>query len=184
MPAPPAVEPPIAQPVAQVTDVLGEAAAALSRGEYARAVELAQDIPEHAAASVLHVRALANIEVATAERVCADVVGRYPLSTELHHLHSALLLGLGRYADAARAARRVVYLDPSLAIGHFVLGTILRRRESLPGARRAYRNARDLCAARPDDEPVPLSDGEPAGRLRDVVAVELDMLGAASEVTA
>ena len=41
---------------------------------------------------------------------------------------------------------------------------------------RAYRNARDLCAARPGNEPVPLADGESAGRLAEIAASELAIL--------
>jgi chemotaxis protein methyltransferase CheR len=56
------------------------------------------------------------------------------------------------------------------------LGSILRRRGDREGARRAFRNARDLCAARPADEIVPLSDGEHAGRLAEAAAAQLAIL--------
>jgi chemotaxis protein methyltransferase CheR len=114
---------------------------------------------------VLLVRALANRDPDEAERACGAEAARHPLSGELHYLRAVLLLGLGREAEAAVAARRAIYLDRSLAIAHFTLGSILQRRGDRAGARRAYRNARDLCAARPADEVVPLTDGEPAGRL-------------------
>ncbi len=46
----------------------------------------------------------------------------------------------------------------------------------LAGARRAFRNARDLCASLPPDQVVPLSDGERAGRLAEAAATQLSVL--------
>lgn len=128
------------------------------------------------AASLRRVQSLANVEPAEAERACAAAIATQPLAAELHHLHAVLLLELGRDEEAVAAARRVVYLDRSLAVGHFTLGTVLRRRGDLAGARRAYRNAHDLCAARPADEAVPLADGECAGRFAEAAAAQLAML--------
>jgi chemotaxis protein methyltransferase CheR len=164
-----------AEGIASSPDRLGEAQAAFARGDYLRAAELTAADPS---AAVLHVRALANLDTARAERACAEAVARHPCAAELHHLHAVLLLELGRDDEAARAARRVVYLDRGLALGHFTLGSILWRRGDKAGARRAYRNARDLCAARPADEVVPLSDGERAGRLAEASAARLAVLDA------
>jgi chemotaxis protein methyltransferase CheR len=162
---------------------MDNARAAFARGDYARAAELTRGLTADAGACALHVRALANVEAARAERACAAAAARHPLSAELHHLHAVLLLELARDDEAARAARRVIYLDRSLAVGHFTLGSILWRRGDRAGARRAYGNARDLCAARPADEVVPLADGEPAGRLAEAAAAQLAVLDAAPEVS-
>ena len=167
-----------------VDESLAEAEAALRRGEYARAVELVRDITGVVAAITLCVRALANIEISDAAHLCAAATARHPLSVELNHLHAMLLLGLGRYDEALGTARRVVYLDSSLAAGHFTLASILRCRADVEGAQRAYRNARDLLAVRTADELVPLCDGERAGRLAKVAAIELGMLDTSSEVMA
>ena len=85
--------------------------------------------------------------------------------------------------EAARAARRVIYLDRSLSVAHLTLGSILYRRRDFVGARRAYRNAHDLCAGRPPDELIPFSDGELAGRLAEVAAGRLAVLEAATELS-
>ena len=175
-------EPTSGNQVPAALDVLAEASAALAAGDYQQAVELVREIPDDAAARALHVRALAALDVGTAERVCAAAVKHNALAAELHHLHSMLLVGLGRLDEAAQAARRVVYLDSSLAIGYFTLGSILRRTGDPTGARRAYRNARDLCAGLPPEEVAPLSDGEPAGWLANVAAIELGLLNSESEV--
>lgn len=145
--------------------VLSDARADLAAGRYSEAAARTESVVGDAEASVLCVRALANVDAAGAERACAGSVARHPLSAELQYLHAVLLLGLGREEGAARAARRALYLDRSLAVAHFLLGSILRKRGDRDGARRAFRNARDLCAARPPGEAVALVEGETTGRL-------------------
>jgi chemotaxis protein methyltransferase CheR len=157
---------------------LAETRNALAGGEYGRVVELTRPLAADVAATALRVRALANLDVVKAEQVCAEATKRHPLSAELHYLHAVLLVDRGRDEEAARAVRRAIYLDRSLAVAHFTLGSILRRRGDLAGARRAYRNVRELCLARPRGEPLPLADGEPAGRLAEAAAVQLDLLDA------
>lgn len=122
------------------------------------------------------VRALANSDASRAEQACADAATRHPLSVELHYLHAVLLLELGQIEAAASAVRRVIYLDRSLALAHFTLGSILRGLGDLDGARRAYRNAKDLCETRPADELVPLSEGEQSGRLKEAAELQLSLL--------
>jgi chemotaxis protein methyltransferase CheR len=166
-----------------LADPQAAARQAFNQGDYARAAELTRTLLVDAADAALHVRALANVEPCLAERVCAEAVARHALSAELHYLHAALLLEQGREEEAVQAVRRVIYLDRSLAVGHFTLGALLRGRGDLAGARRSYRNARDLCAARPPDEAVPFGDGEPAGRLAEAAAAELAILDARAEGT-
>jgi chemotaxis protein methyltransferase CheR len=163
-------------PTADGEDPLEEARSALSRGDYVRAADVTRSHLDNLAANVIHVRALANREIAEAGRACAEATIRHPLSPELHYLHAVLLMDLGRKEEAARAARRVIYLDRSLALAHFTLGSMLRRRGDRRGARRAYRNARELCAAMPPDQAVALGEGEQAGRLAEAAAAELAVL--------
>ena len=172
--------PPVPSNVEGVT-VLEAAREDLARGDYSRAAERAGSIAGVPEADALYVRALANLDPPGAERACATASDRNPLSGELHYLHAVLLLGLGRDAEAARAVRRALYLDRSLAIAHFVLGSIQRRRGDLAGARRSFRNVRELCAACPVDEVVPLSDGDSAGRLAESARLQLTWLDALAE---
>jgi chemotaxis protein methyltransferase CheR len=135
-------------------------------------------VTSSADAAAGHVRELANRDVAEAERVCAAATARHPLSAELHYLRSVLLLNLGRERESAREARRALFLDRSLAIVQFTLALTLRRLGDRVGARRGYRNARDLCARRPGDEVVPLSDGITADRLAQAAEIEIGLLDA------
>jgi chemotaxis protein methyltransferase CheR len=157
-------------------DLLAEARAALARGEYTRALELTDGAGEDPVVAAVHVRALANLDTLEAEQACAAAVVRHALSPELAYLHALLLLDLGRDAEAAQALRRVLYLDGALAVAQFTLGSVLERLEDTAGARRAYRNACDLCGGRPHDEPLPLGEGGQAGQLADAAAARLALL--------
>jgi chemotaxis protein methyltransferase CheR len=111
-----------------------------------------------------------------AERIALAALRRHPLDAQLHHLRAALLLALDRAEESEHEAQRALYLDPSLAVAHFLLGTILRKRGARPDALRAFRNVRDLCAARPSDEEVPAGAGERTGALHSAASAEMDRL--------
>jgi chemotaxis protein methyltransferase CheR len=159
----------------------GEARRALLLGELHRAIELTQDNQSDPLACAIHVQALANLDASAAERVCAAAAVRHPLSAELNYLHAVLLMEQNRDEEAARAARRLLCLDRTLALAHFTLGSILRRQGDAGGAVRAFRNCCDLCRARPAEENVPLSDGETAGRLLLATEAQLHALAAVQE---
>jgi chemotaxis protein methyltransferase CheR len=117
----------------------------------------------------------------SAERMAEAALRRHTLDAPLHYLRATLLVALDRDEEAEREAERALYLDRTLAVGHFLLGTILRRRGARRDARRAFRNARDLCATRPRDEELPASSGERSGALHAAAAAELASLEASGE---
>jgi chemotaxis protein methyltransferase CheR len=139
-------------------------------------IEATRDRRFDPTAAALHLRALANLDLEGAARLAAEVAARHPLAAGVHFVHAVLLLELGRLEESSRAIRRVTYLDRSLAVAHFTLGSILERAGDVNGARRAYRVARDLSAARPPSEILPLSDGEAAGRLVTAADAQLALL--------
>ena len=111
-----------------------------------------------------------------AEVMARAALRRHPLHAQLHYLRATLLLALERDEDAEHEAQRALYLDHSLAVAHFLLGTILRKRGARPGALRAFRNVRDLCGARPPDEEVPGGVGERVGALHSAASAEMERL--------
>ena len=153
----------------------------LDRGNYERVISLVDPHRDDAGACALHVRALANIDVKRAEQVCAESQAKHPLSSELSYLRSVLLADLGRIEDACAAAKKTLYLDRTLAIVHFFMGGLLKRRGDREGARRAYRNAHELCSGRPSQEEVPLSDGELAGALAEAARLQMERLALSPE---
>jgi chemotaxis protein methyltransferase CheR len=123
-----------------------------------------------------HIPQLANESSARAEAFCAKAIARHPLSAALQVLHAILLEVLDRMDESARAARRAVYLDRSLAMGHFTLGVSLQRQGRRAEARRAFRNVCELCRTQPEETLVPLAEGETAGRLAAAAAAQLAIL--------
>jgi chemotaxis protein methyltransferase CheR len=164
-----------------IVDPLTQARKAFAEGDYALAAQLTRGLTADVSASALHVRSLANLNSSQAELACADFLRAHPLSSKLHYLHAVLHLDLGQVEAAGAALRRVIYLDRSLAIAHFTLGSLLERQGDIAGARRAYRNARDLCATRPAEEILPLAEGGRAGRLFETASVQLGILDSIQE---
>ena len=111
-----------------------------------------------------------------AVRIAEAALRRHPLDAALHYLRATLLLATGRDEEAEHAARRALYLDRTLALAHFLLGTILRKRGARTEALRAFRNVRDLCAARPSDEELAAGAGERTGPLHEAAAREMAWL--------
>jgi len=162
--------------------VPGDAAHCYAVRDYERAAELAGRLVQHGGRDpslwIVLVRSLANRgQLDAAGRACAAAVDRHRTSAELTYLHALLLAESGRYADAAAAARRALYLDRGLIVAHLALGGALARLADTGGARRAFRNAEMLLAAMSPEGIVPASDGEPAGRLAEMTRVQLRLLG-------
>ena len=130
---------------------------------------------------LLEVRQLANRDERAAERLCAALRMRVPDSIEVTWMHAILLLALGRVDDAIGAARQVLYLDRSLAAGHFLLGAAFLRRADVGAARRAFATAAALAGAVAPDDSVPLADGETAGRFRNAATSQLELLDATED---
>jgi chemotaxis protein methyltransferase CheR len=175
---------PLVAPTDPLPAALDRARAALGSGDYVGCLRLLEAHVDDPRASWLRVRAVAALSGPVAALVdAAETVRRFPLDTQAHYLHAALLAEAGRDAEAEDALRRVLYLDHSLAVAHVVLATLLARRADRIGARRAWENVRSLCAALPPDADLPLADGERAGALAEVAAVHLAMLDRQEEPT-
>lgn len=139
---------------------LVEAPAPLHRAEVStepRATEPAKRIRD--------LQARAHTSPQTALEQCEADIQRHPLSAELHYLRGVLLLETNRIDEACRSVQRAVFLDRSLAVGHFLLGSIQQQRGQLKAAGRHYRNVCELCDALPPTGPLPLGEGGTAAEL-------------------
>ncbi|CAN5124184.1 hypothetical protein BH09GEM1_BH09GEM1_13000 [soil metagenome] len=120
---------------------------------------------------IIFIRSVANLgRLNEAGELCSRALELHPLDAELHVLHATLLMEAGWFADAASAARRSIYLDRTLAMGHLLLGDALARSGEAAAARVAFTNARDLLANVDPDVPVAAADGVPSSRLRQIAA--------------
>jgi chemotaxis protein methyltransferase CheR len=141
----------------------------------------ARDAPDPGREAFEQVLLLANgMGAFEADVLAQSAIRRLPLDAPLHYLRATLLVALDRSADAETETHRALYLDPSLAVAHFLLGTIQRKRGARREALRAFRNAHDLCAARPLDEQLPAGSGELVGALASAACAEIKSLGTAN----
>jgi chemotaxis protein methyltransferase CheR len=123
------------------------------------------------------VRALANAgHFQEAARICDAALDFGPPTAELLYLQAVLLAEINRPVEAAQIARKALYLDRGYIVAHLALGQALARTNDTDGAARAYRNALGLLSNVPDDAEVPGGGGESAGRLRELVNVQLSLL--------
>ncbi|MBU8897947.1 protein-glutamate O-methyltransferase CheR [Corallococcus sp. M34] len=169
-PVPPPPEEP--SPPRLDADALASARRALERGDWREAARRTGALDEDPTRAMLAVRTLANLNPQSALYACGEAIRRHPLTSGLRYQEALLLLGEGRLADAERSARQALYLEPGLAVAQLLLGHVLRQEGDTAAAARAYGEAEALCRRLPPDSPVPLGEGERAGRLADVARAE------------
>lgn len=141
----------------------------------ARPVRLAAPPPAKDAETVDEaVRAIRSLggtgNLAGALDAAAGAIARFPLHADLRFLQAVVLLETGRATDAATSARAALYLDPELVMAHLTLARAEVALGLQEAARRSLRNAAALLRVMPGDAPVPMSDGESAGRLAAMAA--------------
>lgn len=156
---------------------------AYDQADYEAAIRLARAAIERGddtdAIRIALVRSLANRgDLEAAGEACSAALDRNRMSVELTHLHGILLAEAGRYADAAAAAKRALYLSPQYTIAHLALGDALSRTGDVTSARRAFTNAETLLEGLAPDTPVPGGDGVEAAQLLRIARFRLETLGA------
>ena len=179
LPAAPAAAPPAAPAIADLPALESIYAA----GDYDRAAEIATARAaggsDDERTRVLHVRALANRgRLDEAREACTDALDVFAVSPELHLLQATLLARAGEFGAAIVAARRALYLEPTMVMAQIVGADAMSRIGDGRGAERALRAAGASLAALPAEAPVAAADGETAGRLRQLVTYHLTALGA------
>jgi chemotaxis protein methyltransferase CheR len=121
------------------------------------------------------VRRLADAgQALMAEQAAIDALRQFPLAPELHYLHAVVATELGRVEAAIASLRRVLYIDPSLALAHFMLAALLRRAGRPEEAERACRAALGACREQSPDDILPLSDGAPVRSLVASIEAQLE----------
>lgn len=120
--------------------------AAVESGDFPRALRMARrltdDVPDDLAARLTlgNVQALMG-NVDEAREAYQAALSREPLCVEAR-LYLALAAMQARELEEARTElTRALFLEPTLAIGHYLLGQVHERRDDPEAARRAYRNA-------------------------------------------
>jgi chemotaxis protein methyltransferase CheR len=131
------------------------------------------DEPKQAVALV---RSLANEgRLKEAREVCAAALEKFPDQSQLHLISAVLHGEAGRWSESERAAKRALYLDRSLVLGHVALGDAIAHNGDVVAARRSFENAAALLVAAGGGDMVVAGDVSVA-RLTDIVRAHLSML--------
>jgi chemotaxis protein methyltransferase CheR len=158
--------------VGQPTADLPPDAVAYAAADYPLAERLGREAlgrDPDAATWVRYVRSIANQgRLREADLECTRALDAHRLVAELHYLHATLLAAAGQHAEAARAARRALYLDRSLVMAHLQLGDALARLGDRERARQSFENVVAWLESQPAGAPVAGADGVPAARLRSI----------------
>jgi Flp pilus assembly protein TadD len=104
-----------------------------------------------------------------------------PLTAEHYYLGALALAEAGDLEGGVRAVRRALYLDRTLGMAHFTLGTLLRQIGDRDGARRAYTRALERCLEHAPAAALPLGDGTSAGYLAELARRQLALLAAGDQ---
>jgi chemotaxis protein methyltransferase CheR len=92
-----------------------------------------------------------------------------------HYLYATILEELARPEDAVKALTSALFLDPDLALAHFLNGNIARRAGRAAEAERHFQKTLVALETRPADEILPESEGMTAGKLAEIVKSLLEM---------
>ena len=173
----PSVSPPT---VEEAGGMLEAAEAAMAKGDPQRAESLAKRYLEGngeprtgtqaARAKALVARSLSSRgKLEDALQWAAGAVVSESMNPEHRYHQGVILQELGRLDEAAASLERSLYLDPSLPMAHFSLGLMARRKGNESAAQRHFTRLLTVLDHIDGDEPVPLSEGLSAARLRELV---------------
>ncbi|NOY68573.1 MAG: hypothetical protein GXP53_03650 [Deltaproteobacteria bacterium] len=109
-----------------------------------------------------------------AESWCKKAIEHERLNPEHHYLHGIVCQEDGRLADAIKAFKHAIYLDPNQVMGHFTLSLIMKHAGRPSDGRRHLKITHSLLSKIDTDEIIPLSDGLTAGRLMETVSTLLE----------
>ncbi len=77
---------------------------------------------------------------AEALEVFGQILAREPLCVEAHVFCALASLQAGKTDEARAELNKALFLEPTLAIGHYLLAQVYERAKDHAGARKAYRN--------------------------------------------
>jgi chemotaxis protein methyltransferase CheR len=110
---------------------------------------------------------------------CDRWVAADRLNPSGHYLRAIILQERGAIADAVKALRGALYLDPNFVLAHFALGNIERNRGRRREAGKHLENAQRLLRAYGSDDLLPESEGVTVGRFTQIISSLLEMEAAA-----
>jgi chemotaxis protein methyltransferase CheR len=124
------------------------------------------------------IRALADAgRLQEAAQACAAAIAESPLEARLHFYDGVIAQAAGQRTRAEAALRRALYLSGSMVMAQYHLGLLLLDGATPEAGRRVMAQVVKLCAALPEAEILPDSDGLTPGDLIERVAMRMRARG-------
>jgi chemotaxis protein methyltransferase CheR len=125
---------------------LSEAVRRMDRGEFDAALAAVAELTEENPDDLCALLTLGNILslmglTAESEETFAKALAREPLCVEAWLFGGVAALQAGCFDDALAQLRKALFLEPTLALGHYLLAQVRERLGDRESARRSYRNA-------------------------------------------
>jgi chemotaxis protein methyltransferase CheR len=110
-----------------------------------------------------------------AAAICQRILRTDTLNAAAHFTLALVLAHRGLAEEAVKQLRRTIYADGDFALAWYHLGTMLQSAGDRAGARKAFRNVRELLSGLPPDAPVEHGDGIQVEELRDLALMHHDL---------
>lgn len=105
---------------------------------------------------------------------CDRILSLDPLHAGAYHLRAVIEQDRGDYGASIQSLKQALYAEPDFLPAHMMLGMIMKSLGKRADSKRHYQVALQILATMPDDAPVDKTDGMPAARVREVVAMLLE----------
>lgn len=120
--------------------------AQMNRGDFEAALRSAQRLVKDEPDDLSALLTLGNLlslmgRIFEAREAFAQAIEREPLCVEARLFGGVAALQGGDLAAARSELQKALFLEPTLALGHYLLGQVQERLGDFAGARRSYRNA-------------------------------------------
>jgi chemotaxis protein methyltransferase CheR len=139
--------------------------------------QLAAESPKDYRAPYLLAKIFASkVRFAEAERWIDIAISNRELAAEAHYLRGIALQEQGKLEPALEAFRRSVFLDHTFVLGHFAAAGVFARTGQAGRAQKSLATVAELLAGKPGDQALPEGDGLTVGRLRELVALQQQLV--------
>ncbi|MEX1180554.1 MAG: CheR family methyltransferase [Cucumibacter sp.] len=115
---------------------------------------------------------------AAAMQTCETLLERDICDVAAHYYYALIRHYSGAPAEAERALKRAVYLDPQFALAHYQIGLLRKQSRDPAGCARAFRNALESLVCVPDAATVSPCGQVTALDLRELASQQLSLLAA------
>ena len=150
----------------------------LTAGHYESAAQAASVLlssePSNTAVMLLLARLYANQgRLAEALTWCEKSLLADKTDAVAHYFRATILQEQDSLEEARTSLKLAVYLNPRFALAHFALGNLARAQGRSRESRKHFENALSLLARHRQEEIVPESEGITAGRLREIITLQM-----------